>query len=81
MARDPEHGRSHLSASPVSADEMIKSADRLMLQAKNEGKNTFRYKVFDSPQLPPCKTLRMLPPLRWKRFEKKSNHRARRGRG
>jgi diguanylate cyclase (GGDEF)-like protein len=37
---------------PVSADEMIKSADRLMLQAKNEGKNTFRYKVFDSPQLP-----------------------------
>ncbi len=37
---------------PVSTDEMIKSADRLMLLAKNEGKNTFRYKIFDAPQLP-----------------------------
>jgi len=31
---------------PASVDELIKSADRLMLQAKNEGKNTVQYKIF-----------------------------------
>jgi diguanylate cyclase (GGDEF)-like protein len=33
---------------PESADEMIKSADRLMFLAKNQGKNTVRYEVFES---------------------------------
>ena len=31
---------------PGSADAMIQSADRLMFQAKNQGKNTVRYEVF-----------------------------------
>ncbi len=35
---------------PASADELIKSADRLMLQAKNEGKNTVRYRIFSDPE-------------------------------
>ena len=34
---------------PESAEELIKSADRLMLQAKNQGKNTVKYQVFDIP--------------------------------
>ena len=34
---------------PASADELIKSADRLMLQAKSEGKNRVQYKVFGLP--------------------------------
>ncbi len=42
---------------PESADEMLKSADRLMFLAKNQGKNMVRYKVFkdskDNLQLPP----------------------------
>lgn len=32
---------------PESVDEMVKSADRLMFLAKNQGKNTFQYKVFE----------------------------------
>ena len=35
---------------PASAEELIKGADRLMLQAKGEGKNTVRYKIFGLPQ-------------------------------
>jgi diguanylate cyclase (GGDEF)-like protein len=35
---------------PASAEEMIKSADRLMLQAKGEGKNRVRYQIFGSPK-------------------------------
>ena len=34
---------------PASTDELIKSADRLMLQAKSEGKNRMQYKVFELP--------------------------------
>ena len=34
---------------PGSVDELIKSADRLMLQAKSEGKSRLRYKVFGLP--------------------------------
>jgi diguanylate cyclase (GGDEF)-like protein len=32
---------------PASAEDLIKSADRLMLQAKGEGKNRVQYKVFE----------------------------------
>ncbi len=35
---------------PESAEEMIKSADRLMLQSKSGGKNRVQYKVFGSHQ-------------------------------
>ncbi len=35
---------------PESAEDLIKSADRLMLQAKSEGKNKVIYKIFESPQ-------------------------------
>jgi diguanylate cyclase (GGDEF)-like protein len=35
---------------PASAEDLIKSADRLMLQAKGEGKNTVQYKVFGVPK-------------------------------
>ncbi len=35
---------------PVSAEDLIKSADRLMLQAKGEGKNRVQYKVFGDPK-------------------------------
>ena len=33
---------------PESADEMIKSADHLMFKAKNLGKNTVQYKIFEN---------------------------------
>ena len=35
---------------PASAEDMIKSTDRLMLQAKSEGKNRVHYKVFGLPK-------------------------------
>jgi diguanylate cyclase (GGDEF)-like protein len=35
---------------PASAEDFIKSADRLMLQAKGEGKNRVQYKVFGVPK-------------------------------
>ncbi len=38
---------------PASAEELIKSADRLMLQAKNEGKNTVRCKIFGEQEVSP----------------------------
>ena len=36
---------------PESLDEVIRSADRLMFLAKNQGKNTLKYQVFDIPQI------------------------------
>ena len=54
---------------PGSAEELIKSADRLMLQAKNEGKNTIRYKIFGEqdvspqPDLPADSSIRSLRSL------------------
>jgi diguanylate cyclase (GGDEF)-like protein len=42
---------------PASADELIKSADRLMLQAKTEGKNRVRYKVFGEQEVSPQSSL------------------------
>ena len=38
---------------PASVDELIKSADRLMLQAKNEGKNMAQYKILGDPEASP----------------------------
>ena len=38
---------------PESVDELIKSADRLMFLAKNEGKNTVQYKIYTSPGVNP----------------------------
>lgn len=38
---------------PASADEMIKSADRLMLQAKSEGKNRVQCKIFKEQEVSP----------------------------
>ena len=38
---------------PDSVDELIKSADRLMFLAKNEGKNTVQYKIYTSPGVNP----------------------------
>jgi len=38
---------------PPSADELIKTADRLMLQAKSEGKNRVRYKIFGEQEVSP----------------------------
>jgi diguanylate cyclase (GGDEF)-like protein len=35
---------------PASAEDLIKSADRLMLQAKSEGKNRILYKTFGVPK-------------------------------
>ena len=35
---------------PASAEDLIKSADRLMLQAKSEGKNRMQYKIFGVPK-------------------------------
>lgn len=35
---------------PASAEDLIKNADRLMLQAKGEGKNRVQYKVFGVPK-------------------------------
>jgi len=48
---------------PESAEEMIKSADRLMFLAKNQGKNMVQYKVFgDSKEnLQPPPSQNMLP--------------------
>ena len=34
---------------PESVDEVIRTADRLMFLAKNQGKNTIKYQVFDIP--------------------------------
>jgi diguanylate cyclase (GGDEF)-like protein len=54
---------------PGSAEELIKSADRLMLQAKNEGKNTVRFKIFgeqevsSQPYLPADPSIRSLRSL------------------
>jgi diguanylate cyclase (GGDEF)-like protein len=42
---------------PASAEDLIKSADRLMLQAKSEGKNQVHYKVFGLPKAPGEATL------------------------
>jgi diguanylate cyclase (GGDEF)-like protein len=42
---------------PASADELIKSADRLMLQAKSEGKNRVQYKVFGEQEVSPQSSL------------------------
>lgn len=57
---------------PGSAEELIKSADRLMLQAKSEGKNTVRYKIFGElggnpqPDLPAELSIRSLRSLHQK---------------
>ena len=49
---------------PASADELIKSADRLMLQAKSEGKNRVRYKIFGELEVSPQPDLPADPSIR-----------------
>ena len=48
---------------PASAEELIKSADRLMLQAKGEGKNRARYKIFGFPQVEEKQPLQLKGPF------------------